>query len=66
MPLVCREKITACVSRVAAGASSRHSIALPVAAAIIRVESYFPSDALNMAAEGEESIDVEETDEIGG
>ena len=64
MPLVCREKITACVSRVAAGASSRHSVALPAAAAIIRVESYFPSDALNMA--GEESIDVEETDEIDG
>ena len=49
----------------AAGVSSRHSLALP-ALAIIRVESDFPSDALDMAAEGEESIDVEETNEIGG
>ena len=65
MPLVCREKITACVRRTAAGVSSRHSLALP-ALAIIRVESDFPSDALDMAAEGEESIDVEETNEIGG
>ena len=49
----------------AGGVSSRHSLAL-AALAIIRVESDFPSDALVMATEGEESIDVEETNEIGG
>ena len=57
VPLVCREKITPYALAVRG--------ILPLAA-IIRVESDFPSDALDMGAEGEESIDVEETNEIGG